>query len=154
MRSTVLVGEFDTYTRSRFQHAVRWIVFIGLSVLNIGLIMAFVHYLMIAATVSPATMARQCISLGLFLICDLCVFPSIVLECNKVELTPEKIRFHTLLFRGDVRWEDITGIIAPAYLKFIIIKTNSGYYLINKRDMDRFDELQQKIRRRAALEAK
>ena len=144
-----------TFERAKWKHYVRWFAFLFVLVLDATLVASSInaHFIRHIPT-APLSLAREGIGFFLVACCHLMVVPSIVLEANKVEVTPERLILDNLIWRTKIKWEDITAFNAPRILKFAILRTKKFFYLINKRDIERYDDLAEIIEHKAPQLAK
>lgn len=121
---------------------MRWFAFLFVVVLDATLIASSINaHIVRHVPTSTLPLLREAIGFFLVAGCHLMVIPSIVLEANKVEVTPDRLILDNLIWRTKIKWEDITAFNAPRILKFAILRTKKFFYLINKRDIERYDDL-------------
>ncbi len=138
------------YKRARWKHFTRWLALLGMVVLDVCLVGSGVHHhLTYPGTLTASAILKEIIAYALVALCNLSVIPSIVMETDSVEVTSDKIIFNNLLFKMKEKWEDLTSLISPPYLKFAILRSRKFLYLLNRRDIDRFEDLLQTIRHKA-----
>lgn len=140
------------YKRNRWQHLVRFVALGGIMALDFGLLGSGISHHM-TKTFTLVQLGKEFLAYFLVLLCNLAVLPSILLEANSVEITDDRLILNNLLFRTCLPWTDITAVIAPIYLKFAIIKTKRFFYLLNKRDINHFQDLINTIREKVGAPA-
>lgn len=134
---------------------MRWVAFLFVVLVDVTLVATTVnaHFIRHIPT-STLPLVREFIGFFLIACCHLMVVPSIVLEANKIQVTPERLILDNLIWRAKIKWEDIAAFNAPRILKFAILRTKKFFYLINKRDIERYDDLAEIIRHKAPNLAK
>jgi hypothetical protein len=140
----------QVFKRARWKHFVRWGAFLVLIFIDLVLVYSGVkHHLLTVRELSASALLKEGLAYIMMFFCNLMVLPTMVFEVDSVEVTTEGLRFRNLLFAWRERWEDISSLIAPVYLRFAILKGRALYYLINKRDILDYDELVEIIRHKA-----
>ncbi len=134
------------FSRSRWKHFIRWIIFCFVLFLYISLLLLSYrsHFLL-----HKGFLLQEFV---VYIMCSLMmlpILPSVVLEVDYVKLEEDGIIFQNLIFKKFVKWEDIRKFTNPLYLKFAIVRTARFVYLLNRRDIPNFDELAEKIREKA-----
>lgn len=133
------------FQRSTWQNIVRWLAFLLVLALNVACITATVST--IATHGFQAMRAlKGLVAYVLLLLGNAVLLPSILFEARRIEVFADRMVIYNLIYKSTVQWSDITGVIAPIYLKFAVIKTQKFFHLINKRDVERFSDLIQIIR--------
>jgi hypothetical protein len=152
--SDALPSVIGTYKRARWKHYSRFVALAGLGLIDAMMVLTAIHSAEIHPLVTPAAIAKECVTVGVLMLCNLFVLPSIVLEADKVQLSTDKVSLWNLLWKTDINWQEIKTIVAPAYLKFAIVNTENAFYLINKRDVEGFDELLHTMRDKTGAQTK
>ena len=142
-------NQLQVYRRSSFQNAVRWIAFGAIVVLDLSCIWQTLITLSYGANTVRAL--KQIFAYLIIAACQAVIIPMIVLEARKVEVLPDKLVVHNLLYTNSINWSDIKSVMAPIFLKFAIIRTPRWFVLINKRDVEGFSDLIQIIRDKAEV---
>jgi len=140
------------YERPQWKHYLRWICFLIVVSLDSLLIISVISF----HTSNPGSwtsLPRELLGLSVVGFLNLVTLPSIVFEANRVEVTPDKLILANLLYTTKLKWTDITGFYAPRALKFSILKTTRFFHLLNKRDLERYDELVQTIEHKTHKES-
>jgi hypothetical protein len=145
-------NQLQVYRRSTFQNAVRWVAFGAIVVLDLSCLWQTV--ITISYGTNSAHVLKQILAYLILAACQGVIIPMIILEARKVEVLPDKLVVHNLLYTNTVNWSDIKAVIAPIFLKFAIIRTRRWFVLINKRDVEGFSDLIQIIRERAEVAPK
>jgi hypothetical protein len=136
------------FERSGWQNIVRWLALGVILAMDTMCVLSTVQHAM-AQGATGAFIGKQLISYVLLFICNCAVLPSIIFEAKRVEAFEDRLVIYNLLYKKTLRWEDIRQVVAPMFLKFAILKTQRFFYLINKRDVERFQDLIQIIRDKA-----
>jgi hypothetical protein len=137
------------FARPRWRHATR--VFGALVVLmfNVTMIGANIDYF----TKHGKThgLKQEIGGYSLLLICDLLILLPIILEVDSARITDDKLILKTTFFKREIPWTTFTEFKRPPMLVYGILRTPRCFYLINRREMDRYDDLAQNIKARAHL---
>ncbi|HEY9785324.1 MAG TPA: hypothetical protein V6D17_07980 [Candidatus Obscuribacterales bacterium] len=89
---------------------------------------------------------QQEVCMYLFLLfIDITILVPILMEVQRVEVTPEKLTLRTLFFQRAVDWKDITLFKQWRFIVYALLRTPRCFYLINRRDIKGFAELAQII---------
>ena len=144
-------GTSKTYQRSAWKHIIRWLAFLFIVALDLAVLASMVksHYIIPPGQTVAQLLLREAIGLSMIGFFHLLILPSIVLEANKVEVTPDRLILDNLLFRSKIKWEDIVAFKQPRILKFAILRTKKFFHLLNRRDLERYDELAETIEHKA-----
>jgi hypothetical protein len=146
-------NQLQVYRRSNFQNVVRWIAFGAIVILDLSAVWQTIITLS-AGGANIGRFFKQILAYLILVATQAVIIPMIVLEARKVEVLPDKLVVHNLLYTNTIDWSDIKAVIAPIYLKFAIIKTPRWFVLINKRDVEGFSDLIQIIRDKAEVAPK
>ena len=109
-----------------------------LVVLNVALIMSDVERFNKHLKFS---FAHEFISYIALLLLDVTILLPILFEVDQAEATREHLILKTIFWKAKLTWDQIVSFKTPPMLKFSVLKTARCFYLINKRDIKRFDEL-------------
>lgn len=140
----------NLHQRSRWKHYIRWFFLAILIMIDWALFSSLLrNHFTPGHVVTMNIFLKELLTLTMLTFCNLTVIPSILLEVDKVEVTPDKLILHLLFFKRKENWDDIVKYMTPNYLKFHIVKSKSFIYLLNKRDLNRYDDLMQTIRHKA-----
>lgn len=134
------------YTRTRWKHYFRWLVF--------GFIMMLYLMLLLTSYKQHILLHRGFILQELvgYIVCTLMMGPvllSLVLEVDYIKIDPEELVLQNLLLRRRERWENISKFYNPPLLKFAIMFSKRFVYLLNRRDIPQFGELVDTIKQKA-----
>ena len=125
---------------------MRWMIFSFLIMIYLMLLLlAYRSHVLLGRSFSPQEL------LG-YILCTIMlipILPSVILEVDYVKIGLEEIVFQNLLMRKIERWENLVKFDNPRFLKFAIVRTKSFMYLLNKRDIQHFDELIETIKQKA-----
>jgi len=139
--------QFLEFRRGAFHHVVRWAMFLAVVTLFVLLLLtSYKSHFLLHNGFQLKEVVGYCLC---FFMMGVMIVPSVVLEVNYIKTGLENIVFHNLLFRRTEPWENITEVIDPRYLKFVIIRTKHFIYLLNRRDISNFDKLVETIKEKA-----
>jgi hypothetical protein len=139
--------QFLEFRRGAFHHFVRWGMLLAvLTLLGMLLLTSYKSHVLMHNGFQLKELVGYCVCLFMM---GVMILPSVVLEVNYIKTGLENIVFHNLLFRRTERWENITQVIDPRYLKFVIVRTKNFVYLLNRRDIGNFDKLVETIKEKA-----
>jgi hypothetical protein len=65
------------------------------------------------------------------------------------EASRDRLKLKTLLWQANLNWGDIIEFRNPRYLKIAMLRTSRCIYLINKRDLTNYGQLEQIIKLKA-----
>jgi len=143
-----LPDEAHVYSRARWRHAVRIFGVMVLLLLNVSMIGALATRNLHGHTM-PIDKDLQLI--GLVLFCDISILLPMLAEVDRAQALQDKLILNTMFWKAKIPWADIVAFKAPSYLKFSILRTRRLFYLLNKRQLDRYDDLAKVIEMRMNL---
>lgn len=118
-----------------------------LLLLNLSMVMSLRDRMMQGLAMDPA---KELFFFAFLAVVDVMILIPLLFEANKVETDGERIRLQMLFFRRTLRWEQITAFEQPRFLKYVFLKTNRCFYLINKYNLKPFDDLAATIQAKLA----
>lgn len=74
-----------------------------------------------------------------------------IFEVRQIKVTALGLELSTIFWRSNLAWQDIVAFRHPDYLKIAMIKTRKCIYLINKRDLSNYEELEKRLSEGAKL---
>lgn len=130
------------YQRSHWKTAVRWLAVGGIVLLYVGLLQRTFHvHVQMGKPLSPTD--------GLLLLLVLCIsiplVPQLILEVQSVKIDEDGLCLRNLIWGFKEKWEDLTELKNPQYLKFAILRGKKFWYLLNRRDLPDFERLVERI---------
>jgi len=131
-----------TFARARWKHWSRYFGAFVIAMLNVSLVMSTIQ---IHMNQPFPDIDRELLSFAFVLFFDLTVLLPIILEVDRVVVTPDTIVFKTLFWTSKVPWPEIVSFKNPLVLTFAIVRTPRCFYLINKKDIRPLDELLETI---------
>lgn len=140
-----------TYKRARWKHWARYFAVAVICMLNFSLVMSTIHIYQVHHSLQ---LARELSSFLLVLFFDLTILLPMVLEVDGVSITPDDLILNRLLGKSKLKWSDIIYFGKPVYLNYAVLRTAHWVYLLNQRDIERFDEVVEIIQRQWAKVAK
>lgn len=72
---------------------------------------------------------------------DAYMLPSLLFEINSLAIGENGLEIGALLWRTRVPYEDVVSFKVPTMLTWAILRTKRCFYLINRRDIPKFQEL-------------
>lgn len=126
------------YSRARWRHAIRMFGVGILLVLNVSMIGALSTR---RPTSHPIPLSADLQLIGLVLFCDVTVLFPFLVEVDKAQALEDKLVLNTMFFKAKIPYADIVSFKAPGYLKFSIVRTRRCFYLLNKRQLEKYDQL-------------
>jgi len=141
----------DYYRRPRWKHFVRIFGFFVLLALPFVLIAADLQLL---ATQANSPKFLKHILMDVFLvIVDLTMLVPIFFEVDSVQAAPDKLTLKTIFWKGVIPYSEIVAFKTPSLWQFALVRTKRCFYLINKKDIPRYEELVKTIAEKAPAEA-
>jgi hypothetical protein len=131
-----------TFSRARWKHWSRYFGAFVIAMLNVSLVMSTIQ---IHTSQPLPDIDRELLSFAFVLFFDVTVLLPIILEVDRVVVTPDKVVFKTLFWTSKVPWSEIISFKNPLVLTFAIVRTPRCFYLINKKDIRPLDELLETI---------
>jgi hypothetical protein len=138
-----------TYKRARWKHFMRFGAFLMVLLMD----SSFVYTAWKAhAILHMAFRPQEMFGYFLLTVMNMFLLPSMVLEVDKVIVTPEKIVLHNLVWKFQEKWDELRKFSQPIFLKFAILYGSHGVYLINKKDLsvEEYQTLVETIEHKAA----
>jgi hypothetical protein len=84
------------------------------------------------------------------LFADVVLFIPSVLQVKRILYFDDRLEVQTLFWKSKVKWQDIVRFWQPAFMRVAVLKTKRGLYLINPKDIDGFDDLLGKVKKKLA----
>ncbi len=133
----------EEYQRTRWKHYLRWLVFCWVLFLYTMLLMQSYHSHII---LHKPFIIKELIAYVLCTVMLVPIVPSLVLEVDYAKVDDDALILQNLLMRKRELWTDMVKFWNPTYMKFAILKTKGFIYLLNRRDIPKFDKLVETIR--------
>jgi hypothetical protein len=135
------------FTRPRWVQAVRLFGCTILLMLNFCLTMSIIdrhsHGFQII-------LLQELVTILFVLFLDVIILLPMAFEVDMAKITDEGLVLKTTFRKKLIPWNEITSFKAPVYLKLAILRTRGCFYLINKRQLKRYDQLAGTISSKAA----
>lgn len=131
-----------SFSRARWKHWLRYFGVTVIVLLNISLVMSTIQ--LHGARTAP-DIGSEIFSFALVIFFDITVLLPTILEVDQVQATPNWLIFKTLFWTSRIPWGEILALHNPLYLTFVIVRTPRCFYLLNRRDLQPFDQLLETI---------
>lgn len=128
----------NTYKRALRKHLARYFYALMIVGLNVSTIMLLIGRL---SRQQPVSFQSELMMFAFLLFMDLWILPICVLELDYLEPGPDFLRLGNILWSSRVLWADIVSLKMSDRLVWAILRTKRAFYLINRRDIPRFEEL-------------
>lgn len=128
----------NVFARTRVQNAFRVFGMLVVICLNITSIGSFCDRLTHHLPINPIF---ELVSLIVVLFFDVTILLPIVFEVDSATAEPDRLILKTTLFKKSIPWSNIVELRSPVYMRIAILRTKRCFYLINKRQISRYDEL-------------
>lgn len=126
------------FKRALRKHIACYAFFACVLLLNIATPMSFVnrysHHM-------PMNMGVEVFQFLFVLFIDAYMLPSLLFEINSLAIGENGLEIGALLWRTRVPYEDVVSFKVPTMLTWAILRTKRCFYLINRRDIPKFQEL-------------
>lgn len=131
------------FTRARWKHYLRWLVFCIAIFLYLGLFLSSynTHFIMHKGFVPQEFVVYL---LSTFMLVP--IMPQVFFEVDRLRLDHDGLQIQNLMMNKHEKWEDVVQFADPRYLKFAMLRTKSFVYFLNRRDLPEFDKLAERIR--------
>src|SRR5262249_15592823 len=136
----------EEYRRARWKHLIRIFGMIVLALFPIALLGAEIQ----RHQAFPNADLRRILLMDLVLILvDLSMLVPIIFEVDTALVTNDKLVLKTILWKATLAWQDILSFKSAPPWRFAMLKTKRCFYLLNKRDIKRFEQLAETITSKA-----
>lgn len=127
------------FRRHKVKHYPRYFFLLVTLGLNFSMVMSFVDRWLHGFHFQ---LAPELMQFGFLLFIDLYILPFLLLELNSIGFGEKELTLGALLWRVKVPYEDIQEFSCPPYWAFAVLRTRRCFYLINRRELGVFAELQ------------
>ena len=79
--------------------------------------------------------------LGCVILINIYMLPSVLFEVDSIEVTESGLKVKNLLWTSQATFSEVKSFDVRQFFIWAILKTQSCFYLINRRDLPNFDEL-------------
>lgn len=132
-------------SRQRKRHYIKFFFFIILLLLNGGSIVSLLGRLISHGHVE---LVAELFHFLMVAIIDIYMVPPIIFEVDSVTVYKGSIELKALLWKRRLKFEEIRGYQVHPHMIWAIVSTPRCFYLINKRDIDRFADFDAVFRAR------
>lgn len=139
------------YARPRWRHATR--VFGALVVVFMN-IAAFMSTLTRWQAGGLLSFEKELVMVSVVIVCDLMILLPTLLEVDMAKITDDKLILKLTFWKIALPWAKITSFKRPSMFVFAVVRTGRCFYLINRRQISRFDQLAENIAARTSLPQK
>jgi hypothetical protein len=88
---------------------------------------------------------KELLLYGIFALFMSAICTPALFEARRVLVAADGLQLWTLWWRSDLSWPDILEFHHPSYLKVAMIRTRRCFYLLNKRDLTNYSELESRL---------
>jgi Bacterial PH domain len=143
--------EPEEYKRSRWRHGSNVLKVLIIVILNIGLVGSAIDR---HNQGFPLKWQQELLT-GIFvLFCDVTILIPTILEADAVTISDDKITIKCLFFKRSIAWTEITEFRSPNYVRIATLRTRRGFYLLNKRTLPGYEQLEKTIRQHTGTQLK
>lgn len=89
----------------------------------------------------PVNIQSELFMFAFLLFMDLWILPICILELDYLEPGSEFLKVGNILWSSRLPWKDIVSLRMSQRLVWAILRTKRAFYLINRKDIPRFEEL-------------
>jgi hypothetical protein len=126
------------YSRARWRHGIRVFGVGILLLLNVSMVGSLSTR---RTNGHPIPWSSDLQLIGLVLFCDISVLLPMLVEVDKAQALEDKLVLNTMFWKAKIPYEAIVSFKSPVYLKFSIVRTRRCFYLLNKRQLEKYDQL-------------
>jgi hypothetical protein len=139
------------FTRARWKHYLRWLVFSVAILLWLMLMLSSysTHFIRHIGFVPQEFVVYV---LSTFML--LPVMPQVFFEVDHIRLDQDGFQIQNLMMKKHEKWENVVQFADPRYLKFAMLRTKSFIYFLNRRDLPEFDKLVERIKEKTIKQLK
>lgn len=143
-------GPQEVFRRPRWKHFVRWFAFLMVLLMDGSFVStSFQAHFIKHIALEPQMLQKEVFGYFLLAVCNMFLLPSMILEVDKVVVTPEKIILQNLFWRFQEKWTELKRFKEPVFLKFSVLTGKKFLYLINRKDIDGYATLVDTIAHKA-----
>jgi len=135
------------FTRPRWVQGIRMFGCVIMFMLNFTLIMSVIDrhshgFVMV--------LAQELVTIVFVTFLDVLIVLPMFFEVDMAKVTDDGLILKTTFYKKFVPWSEIVSLKAPIFLKLAIMRTKGCFYLINKRQLRRYEQLAATISSKAA----
>lgn len=128
----------EMFRRPTFRHVMAIFGALVLLLLNFSFVMTIVER---SARHGYFDWRQEALMFLVILLMDILILVPVLFEVNWLKVSGDKIVLRTIFWRATVNWADIVEFKQPNYTSHVLLRTKRCFYLINKRDFKRYEEL-------------
>src|SRR5579883_1986416 len=139
------------FTRARWKHYLRWLVFCVAILLYLMLMLSSYnsHFILHKGFIPQEFIVYI---LSTFMLVP--VMPQVFFEVDHIRLHDTGIEIQNLVMKRHEKWEDVVQFADPKYLKFAMLRTKGFIYFLIRRDLPQFDKLVERIKEKTIKQIK
>ncbi len=131
------------YKRAAWKHFIRYFVVATFLLLDVSTVMSYITRAQAHNLASPGQEIMFFLVVGAF---NILLLLPVILEVNRVIIDKDTISLSTLFWKSKLKWSVLLEFDEPMFFKYGILRTKSGYFLINKRDFKEYKQIAETIR--------
>jgi hypothetical protein len=136
------------FRRSSWKNVFRLFGFFLVFWLDLGWVLTLIDRI---GTGKAINFGVELITLVLILFFNLTILAPALLEADWLEAEQDFLIIKTMFWKYRIKWLDIKEIRQPRFLKFSILKTSKLFFLLNRTEIKRYEQLYDIIVHKANL---